>query len=164
MFRRINVTGNAGAGKSTLAFEISRALDIPTYGLDSIVWQPGWKETDPVERKHLLQELVSRESWVIDGVSKIIRESADLVIFLDISRRICLYRCTKRSWQYKFKTRPGLPENCPEIMIFPTLIKIVFDFPSKVKPIIMSESTEVTYYRHITSNIQLKSLYAELAI
>jgi len=163
MFRRINITGNAGAGKSTLASEIGKLLDMPTYGLDSILWQPGWKEPEPDERRHLIQQLVVKDTWVIDGVSGIIREAADLVIFLDVPRRICLYRCVKRNWRYMFHSRPGLPDHCPEIMIIPTLLKIIWGFPKTVKPIIMSEAHGSQKYKHVTSNTQLESICAELA-
>ena|GEM_PF-4076762 len=121
MFRRINITGNAGAGKTSLASEIGTLLDIPTYGLDSILWEPGWKEPGPDERRHLIQELVAKDTWVIDGVSRIIRKEADLVIFLDVPRRTCLYRCVKRNWRYMFRSRPGLPDHCCPVRLSVTV-------------------------------------------
>lgn len=59
MVRKIHVTGNAGAGKSTLTYELGKILNIPTYCLDSIVWKPGWTETDSERRHQLLEELVT---------------------------------------------------------------------------------------------------------
>jgi len=163
MFRRINITGNAGAGKSTLTSEIGTLLDMPTYGLDLILFKPDWKEPEPDERRNLLQELVAKDTWVIDGVSRIIRKEADLVIFLDVPRRTCLYRCVKRNWRYLFRSRPGLPDHCPEIMILPALLKIIWNFPITVRPEIMSEALGSQKYRHVTSNTKRESIYAELA-
>lgn len=66
------MTGNAGSGKTTLAAWITKTLDLPGYGLDGIVWQPGWKKTSPEERDGRIRELIDGESWVIDGESWVI--------------------------------------------------------------------------------------------
>jgi hypothetical protein len=56
----------------------------------------------------------------------VVRESADLIVFLDYPRWVSFWRCAKRNWRYLFRSRPGLPENCPEIRIVPTLIRIIW--------------------------------------
>jgi len=90
---RIHVTGNAGSGKSTLADSIGRSLGLPVYGLDSIVWMPRWQKTPAEIRQKKEDALTARPDWVIEGVSKSVRDKADLVIFLDLGRGLCLYRC-----------------------------------------------------------------------
>ena len=45
--KRINITGNAGSGKTTLAKNLGRRLSIPVIHLDQIVWQPNWQKTPP---------------------------------------------------------------------------------------------------------------------
>jgi adenylate kinase family enzyme len=131
---RIHITGNAGSGKSTLAAKLGRSLDLPVYGLDQIVWQPGWRKSPADWRKDREAELVARPSWIIDGVSRPVLDAADYVIFLDVSRATSLVRCARRNWKYLFRSRPGLPENCPEVLIIPRLIKIIWGFPVHVRP------------------------------
>jgi adenylate kinase family enzyme len=66
---KIFVTGNAGSGKTTLATQIGIELGLPVFGLDSVVWSPGWKKTPAHERSAGEQHLISKANWVIDGVS-----------------------------------------------------------------------------------------------
>ena len=132
--RRILVTGNAGAGKSTLARRIAAELDLPCHGLDAVVWQPGWRKTPADERDRRIAELVRQEAWVIDGVSSAVQEAADTVIFLDVPRRVSFLRTARRNWPYLFRSRPGLPPNCPEILIVPKLCRIIWNFPRLVRP------------------------------
>ncbi len=127
---RINVTGNAGAGKTALAAVLGEALELPVYSLDSIVWQSGWKKTPADPRAAAELELTTRPTWIIDGVSRSVRRSADLVLFLDVPRHVCTRRALMRSLRSLTSTRPGLPEGCPEWKIIPRLLKIIWQFPA----------------------------------
>lgn len=131
---RIFITGNAGSGKSTLAAVLGRRLDLPVYGLDQIVWQQGWRKSPADWRKDREAELIAQPHWIIDGVSRSVLDAADYVIFLDCSRATSFIRCARRNWRYLFRSRPGLPEHCPEILIIPRLIKIIWRFPAHVRP------------------------------
>jgi len=160
---RIHVTGNAGSGKSTLAKNIGDILGINVYGLDKVVWQAGWKKTPINEQRRIQEELVSRPQWIIEGVSSIARQAADCIILLDFPRGVCYMRCAKRNWRYLFSSRPGLPDNCPEINIVATLVKIIWCFPDIVKPAInkdmkREEITAIT----ISSNDELVQFITEL--
>ena len=135
---RIHITGNAGSGKSTLAARLGRSLDLPVFGLDQIVWQPGWRKSPSDWRRDREAKLVARPSWIIEGVSRTVLDAADYVIFLDVSRATSFVRCAGRNWKYLFRSRPGLPENCPEILIIPRLIQIIWRFPIHVRPGILS--------------------------
>jgi len=136
---RIHVTGNAGSGKTTLSHEIGVALGLPVYGLDKIVWRPGWVKTPPDERRVLEDALIAEPAWVIDGVSERVRRAADIVIFLDVGPWPCLTRCLRRNLPYLFTGRPDLPEHCPEILILPDLIRLIRNFPRKVRPMILAD-------------------------
>lgn len=136
---RIHVTGNAGAGKSTLAQKLSHELNLPLYNLDAIVWRPGWEKTPPDERRTKEMEIAEQPKWIVDGVSPIFREHADVIIFLDVPRRVCVWRCAKRNLPYLFKSRPGLPDNCPEWKIAPTLLNIIWNFPRLAEKNIMAD-------------------------
>jgi len=125
---RIHITGNAGSGKSTLAKQLSNELDLPLFGLDNIVWQPGWKQTPIEERRAKELQIAEKTKWIVEGVSPTLREHADVIIFLDVPRRKCLWRCAKRNLPYLFRSRPGLPEDCPEYKIIPRLVNIIWNF------------------------------------
>jgi hypothetical protein len=67
------------------------------------------------------------------------REAADTIVFLDFRRRTVLWRCAKRNWRYLFRSRPGLPDHCPELMMVPTLVSIIWRFPTRVRPKILED-------------------------
>jgi len=131
---RILVTGNAGSGKTTLAGRISVQLNIPGSSLDGVVWQAGWKKTPQDEKAFLIREMIKPDSWVIDGVSPDVQAAADTVIFLDVPRKVSFWRVCRRNWKYLFRSRPELPAGCPEILIIPTLFKIIWNFPLRIRP------------------------------
>ncbi len=126
---RIHITGNAGSGKSTFSKNLGEILGIDVFGLDKIVWQVGWRATPKADRSILESVLVERPQWIIEGVSSTVRNAADVIIFLDFSRGACYWRCAKRNRRYLFKSRPGLPERCPEIKIISKLARIIWQFP-----------------------------------
>ena len=160
---RINVTGNAGAGKSTLARRISRALQLPLIEMDRIVWESGWQPVPSEMRRDRLLPLLEGDSWIVDGVSRHARHQADLVIFLDLPPLLCAWRCAKRGWKHSFLTRPELPDNCPEWRIIPTLIRIIFSFPQRAKPLILKDIAERNADDIVIANqAQIDAFEAEL--
>ena len=125
------IIGSGGAGKSTLARQLGEALQLPVHHLDAYYWRPGWDPT-PNEEWELFQEnLVREESWIIDGnygrTLDIRMKRADVIILLDFSRWITVYRVIKRRIMYHGKTRPDLNEDCPESLDF-EFIKWVWNF------------------------------------
>lgn len=70
------------------------------------------------EFREILDELLNKEFWIIDGNFMSTMESriekSDTVIFLDFSTIVCLFRVIKRRFQYINKTRPDMNPNCPE--------------------------------------------------
>lgn len=136
---RINITGNAGSGKSTLSHFIVDRLEVPLIEMDKIIWQPGWTKTKQEVTQARLEKLLAMSSWVLDGVSRQARQSADFIVFLDFPRRVCFWRCLKRNWRYLFSSRPGLPKNCPELLIIPELIKIIYNFPLEARSSILRD-------------------------
>jgi hypothetical protein len=164
--KRILVTGNAGSGKSTFAGRIASQLGIPCVSLDRVVWQSGWKKTPQAERTARIHELTQSDSWVIDGVSMEVQASADTVVFLDVPRRVSFWRVVKRNWRYLFRSRPELPPGCPEILIIPTLVKIIWYFPGKIRPRILAQAHEAgdsQRFFHVKTEADLVVCLAALA-
>ena len=160
---RINVTGNAGSGKSTLSRQLSRELDLPLIEMDRLIWEAGWQKVPKEQYQTQLAQQLQQKSWVLDGVAKLARQQADLIVFLDYPRRVCAWRCAQRNWRYLFRSRPGLPEQCPEWKIIPTLTKIIWRFPAQARPAILRdvENTKAAAVA-IRNDAELSAFMADL--
>jgi adenylate kinase family enzyme len=134
---RILVLGSSGSGKTTLADRMGKTLDIDVIHLDSHYWQADWTETpsEPWERK--LEELLRRDRWVMDGnyVSSLdLRiERADTVVFIDLNRAVCLWRCVRRYIKHRGGNRPELAPGCNEKIDW-AFFKWIWNYPRDVKP------------------------------
>ena len=164
MMRRIHITGNAGSGKTTLARKLGEITELEVHGLDAVVWQAGWKATPLEQRRELERELIAPESWIIEGVSRIVREAADTVVFLDVSPWRATWRCAKRNLPYLFRSRPGLPEDCPEIKIVWPLLRIIWKFNGLVRPTILKDFEAQSWKRffHIRNQADLEKFMTQL--
>ena len=115
---KIAVMGYSGAGKSTLAKKLGRLYDCPVLYLDRIQFEPGWKERDREEAKRMAEAFLNENQdtgWIIDGnYAKFSQErrleEADLIVFMDYTRRICLWQAVKRYLEYRDKTRESMAE------------------------------------------------------
>ena len=165
---KIFITGNAGAGKTSVAKQLGEKLQITPLSLDGIVWQSGWKLTSELERIAGINHITkTKKIWIIDGVSKYVMDMANVIIFLDIKRSTCYLRLIKRNWKYLLKSRPELPPKCPEILIVKRLISIVWNFDKLVKPNIIkhiTENKESKLIYHITTPVEIDLLFQDLDV
>lgn len=116
--KRVVVIGSGGSGKSTFSRELGRATGLPVIHLDREFWRPGWEETPRDEWNARVAELLAGESWIMDGnfggTREMRMQAADTIIFLDLPRRVCLYRILKRTVKYYGRSRPDMTEGCNE--------------------------------------------------
>ena len=116
--RRIAIIGPGGAGKSTLARQISAKLGLPVIHLDAHYWHEGWVETPKEEWAQAVRRLTEGEAWVMDGnyggTMELRLAAADTILFLDLPRATCLLRVVGRQLRYRNRTRPDMAPGCPE--------------------------------------------------
>ena len=103
MSRRIVVTGNMGAGKTTLAGTLSSLLDAPRVEMDALRHGANWVETpDDVFRERVSQALAG-SSWVVDGDYEVVRDivwpQADTLVWLDYPSRMSMWRLLWRTFR-----------------------------------------------------------------
>jgi adenylate kinase family enzyme len=103
--RRVVVVASAsGNGKTTVARELARRLDVPFVEMDALVHGPGWVETPDDELRRRLEPILAGEGWVVDNAYRrklgtLVFERADAVVWLDQPIRVWLPRLTRRTWR-----------------------------------------------------------------
>ncbi|MEP6847449.1 MAG: hypothetical protein ABI999_01245 [Acidobacteriota bacterium] len=121
-------------GKIDVREATRRGFRIEVIHLDRFFWKPNWVETPKEEWHRAIENLTAGDSWIVDGNYGGTREmrirACDTVIFLDISRRVCMYRILKRSLTYRGKTRPDMAEGCVEKFDF-EFIRWVWNYPNR---------------------------------
>lgn len=99
--RRVRVVGTSGAGKSTFARRLARALDAPYVELDEVFWGPGWVKRDAEEARADLRARTAGDRWVTDGnwESRLdgVLDDADVIVWLDHPRRVVMTRVVRRT-------------------------------------------------------------------
>jgi len=127
------IIGSGGAGKSTLARQLGKMLDLPVIHLDAVHWQPGWVAMPKDEWCGKVAEMTQGERWIIDGnyggTLPARLAVADTIIFLDYPWWLCLWRVLRRRVQYHGRTRPDLSPGCPEQLDWEFLKWVCVDFP-----------------------------------
>ncbi len=116
--QRVLIIGPCGAGKSTLARTLGDRLALPVFHMDQLNWRPGWVESSKDEIRVKLRAIVTTDRWLIDGnyggtlAERLAR--ADTVVYLDYPISLCVTRLLRRIWTYRGRSRPDMPEGCPE--------------------------------------------------
>ena len=93
--------GTSGSGKSSFARQLAAALKIPYREMDRLYWKPNWQEPNDEEFFSILEHALSGDAWVLDGnytrTTHIKWPRANLVVWIDYSFPLTLYRVIKRS-------------------------------------------------------------------
>ena len=115
---KIHIIGGPGSGKSFLAEKLSERYGIPHSDLDDLQWDNGpdgyGKKRDPQERDALLEQLLRRDDWIIEGVYYAwcgrCFADADRIILLEVPRRVYRYRILRRFLRRKLGLERGKRE------------------------------------------------------
>jgi adenylate kinase family enzyme len=125
--------------------------------LDSLYWSPGWIEPDKVRWAETVREVVAGPAWIIDGnYSGTLDQrtaASDTVIFLDISRLVCLWRVVKRVALHRGKTRSDMATGCPEGIDIRFLVWI-WNYPNRSRPRVLALLEQ---YRNTKTIIHLRT-------
>jgi adenylate kinase family enzyme len=139
--RRVMVIGCGGAGKSTLARQLSAVTGLPLIGLDRAYWRSGWVEPPKDEWRAIVAGLAAEPAWVMDGnysgTFDLRMPRADTVVWLDTPRTTCLWRVVLRLLRDYGRTRADLPDGCPE-KLDAKFLRYVWDFPVNSRPQIVA--------------------------
>lgn len=149
--RRINVTGNVGVGKSTVACALGRHLDLHVVHLDPLVWEAGWRKRAQLERDELVLAAAAEPRWIIDGVSAAVRARADAIVFVDLPMRVAIRRAITRAARLGFRSRPELGPGFPELRALRPAVRLARRFDAHVRPGIVADLPTVPMAIHLTS-------------
>ncbi|WP_339322018.1 hypothetical protein [Paenibacillus sp. FSL W8-0194] len=142
---KIRIIGSCGSGKSYIARECSRRLNIPHYETDNFVWERGEVQRRfPAETRDALLRLVAcSEAWVIEGVhhkwGKESFEHADVIFIITPNRWVRDFRVIRRF----LRTRLGL-ERANYKQSFKNLFEMAWVWNRKFDRVHMEEILEMT--------------------
>lgn len=115
---RIMIVGQPGSGKSTLARRLGDLTGLPVVHVDLIHWMPGWVERPKPEKIALAHEIEARAAWIFEGGLSATWENrasrAEMLIVLDMAFGLRIWRVFWRTIRHWGRTRPDLPDDCPE--------------------------------------------------
>ena len=136
---RIMVLGNSGAGKTTLSKTLSAKLNCEYFSIDRDVrWQNNWTQRGSAEQRRILQDIVQRERWVLDGANPstldIRLPRTDIVIWMRLPRMTCLMGVARRVVKYYGTVRPDMAEGCPEPLPNREFLTYIWNFEKHHAP------------------------------
>lgn len=137
-YKRINIVGSPGSGKSTLSSRLSKLLNIEMFDLDDYLYDNNCIRLNSNSTSKAINELLSNESFIIDGTYT--------TTFQDRLNKLDLVILTNRNtinniitFSFRYFTKKNL--KCGERFTLKTSI-LLFKFNAKVKPAIIKSALE----------------------
>ncbi len=105
MPHRVRVVGNSGVGKTRLARDLARRLQVPYLEVDALHHRAGWQEAPVGELRAAVQHALddyeaSHGGWVADGNYASVEDllaAADTIVWLDYARHVVVWRVVRRT-------------------------------------------------------------------
>ncbi len=149
---RVLIIGCGGSGKTTFAQRLGAMLGLPVIHLDAHYWRSGWVAAPAEEWARTVERFAAEPSWVMDGnyggTLDTRLAACDTVIFLDLPRRVCLWRIVKRWLRYRGRSRPDIAPGCPEQLSW-EFIAWVWSYRKTRRPKILERLREVRHARAV---------------
>jgi adenylate kinase family enzyme len=135
---RILVIGCSGGGKSTLSQRLAHRFDLTYISIDrDIFWLPGWTERPRTKQREIIAEMVAKERWIMDGSNPSTFDlrlpRTDLVIWMRISRLVCIWSVLKRWIMFFGRTRPEMAPGCIEKIDW-EFVRFIWTYDQKFAP------------------------------
>tara|TARA_A100001391_G_scaffold201546_1_gene188847 strand:- start:18158 stop:18661 length:504 start_codon:yes stop_codon:yes gene_type:complete len=125
------IIGQPGSGKSTVARQLGERTGLPVIHIDKIHWQSGWVERSKAKKMRLCLEAEQKDQWIFEGghsatwPTRLAR--ADMLVCLERSVFLRLWRVVLRAVTGLGQTRPDMPEGCPErLRLLPEFIGYIW--------------------------------------
>ena len=136
------MVGAGGAGKSTFSKRLGESLGLEVIYLDALFWGAGWRQPARDAWESTVRRIVEGESWVLDGnysgTLDLRLSAADAAVFLDLPRRLYLWRVVSRRIRYVRRPRPDMAPGCPERIDF-EFLKYLWRYPKRRRPGILQK-------------------------
>ena len=138
-YKKILILGGPGAGKTTLAKNLSEDTGIKAIYLDGLNFEANWKIVESSKRDIKIAQIMKQPEWIMDGTYKTTLKErcklADIIIVLDYSSFTYLKGVLKRHIKNKGKERLEIPGCIERVDIL--LLKQIFTHNKILRPIIM---------------------------
>ncbi|MBN1175736.1 hypothetical protein JXA48_03755 [Candidatus Woesearchaeota archaeon] len=115
--RKILITGEAGRGKTTLANELSKKLNIKQFSTDDFLWKKKYSEQNSRNEacKLINKKVYSQKQWIVEGTSKDIiakgLEDSDIIVYMKHKTLVGQYYwLIKRHFTRDYETKKELVE------------------------------------------------------
>ena len=114
--KKIHIVGIYGSGKSTLAKRLGNIFGYKVYDLDEIKYKRKYDNVRSVkERLKIVKDISKKNSWITEGAwldyATDLYKSADLVVFLEIPKRVLYRRILFRFFKRKFHKEKYISNN-----------------------------------------------------
>jgi adenylate kinase family enzyme len=102
-YKRIVVIGTTSSGKSTLAEQLAKRLDLNFIELDALHWEADWTELPLEEFRERVEDATKAQRWIVAGNYHVVRDlvwpRAEAVLWLDYSLGRIFWQLTRRTFR-----------------------------------------------------------------